>query len=473
MITKVREIEVNKESLPYASAALRCGFKERGFDEKEYILYGRANVYFHQGAGIGIKHKDVPYATRLIVRGPKDSARFSGNVVVEILNASARMDIDRMWVFGKEHFMRNGDVYIGITSKQDTLPALLAYDKERYQDITWASPVKRRVPADIPSDVMLPDDPDSETGLFWDMLHDLSDLLRGAYPCEGFSLYKNAKLVLTGWSQSACYLYRYLSSVLPYVKEKEGKDPFDGYMAAGGVHTKRVPLNQDGYYEESQNPKCTIVHIDRPFMDVQTESEHNWYDDLAERLEDSDKADFLYRGYDIAGASHDSVQTLLEYYKQDEGTRRIGMTPTYRGRHPYPNDFPTHLVFHALFKALFTWIREGKAPEKISRIELDENGCTKTDIHQNALGGVRTPFTDLATCSYHNFSRIGDEYERLFGHVEVLEACKIRDRYKDLTSYEKLVRENTDACIRLGTLLAEDREEAVSYALDAAKRRGL
>ena len=67
---------------------------------------------------------DAPYTTRLLVRRPRDPEKFSGNVVVEILNASAMMDIDRIWVNTWRYFTRHGDIYIGITSKGHVVDAL-------------------------------------------------------------------------------------------------------------------------------------------------------------------------------------------------------------------------------------------------------------------------------------------------------------------------------------------------------------
>jgi hypothetical protein len=38
-----------------------------------------------------------PYETRIIVRRPANPRRFSGNVVVEMLNPTSLSDVDIMW----------------------------------------------------------------------------------------------------------------------------------------------------------------------------------------------------------------------------------------------------------------------------------------------------------------------------------------------------------------------------------------
>lgn len=45
MITRLEEISVTKESYPFASAERYLKLSERGYVEKEYYMYGTANVY--------------------------------------------------------------------------------------------------------------------------------------------------------------------------------------------------------------------------------------------------------------------------------------------------------------------------------------------------------------------------------------------------------------------------------------------
>ena len=70
-------------------------------------MSGTANVY-REGEHYRpeVICSDAPYTTRVLVRRPETPAKFSGNVVVEVLNASAMMDIDRMWVDSWKFFTR-------------------------------------------------------------------------------------------------------------------------------------------------------------------------------------------------------------------------------------------------------------------------------------------------------------------------------------------------------------------------------
>ena len=108
MITRLEEISVTKESYPFASAERYLKLSERGYVEKEYYMYGTANVYetADERGGVRVRTADAPYTNRIIVRAPQDTAKCSGNVVVEIINPTSFMEIDRMWILGWKKFVR-------------------------------------------------------------------------------------------------------------------------------------------------------------------------------------------------------------------------------------------------------------------------------------------------------------------------------------------------------------------------------
>lgn len=145
MITEMRLVPVTADSHPFASAQFHCRLSEIGYTEEEYFLSGTANVYEEgENNRPEIIFRDAPYTTRVLIRRPADKSRFSGNVVVEVLNATAMMDIDRMWVNSWKHFTRSGDVYVGITSKGHVVDALKRFDPARYAPISWANPMPER-----------------------------------------------------------------------------------------------------------------------------------------------------------------------------------------------------------------------------------------------------------------------------------------------------------------------------------------
>ena len=90
MITEMQLVPVTADSHPFASAQFHCRLSEIGYTEEEYFLSGTANVYEEgENNRPEIIFRDAPYTTRVLIRRPADKSRFSGNVVVEVLNATA------------------------------------------------------------------------------------------------------------------------------------------------------------------------------------------------------------------------------------------------------------------------------------------------------------------------------------------------------------------------------------------------
>ena len=60
-----------------------------GYVEKEFLVQGDASTYGGPVTGpVEVAQTNVPYATRVLVRYPKDASKFSGRVVVEPFNTS-------------------------------------------------------------------------------------------------------------------------------------------------------------------------------------------------------------------------------------------------------------------------------------------------------------------------------------------------------------------------------------------------
>ncbi len=472
MIRRIYRKENTATSHPFPSAAHKLGFEEAGYVEDEYFFEGTANVYEEHGErSKKILHENMPYCNRFLMRKPADAERFSGNIVVEILNATAGFDIDRMWIVGAREFMRNGDIYVGVTSKPDVLDSMMKADSERYESISW------RIPYDRPENqygvtdrAVLPKKKECETGLFWDMLTELSEILRTDEKIipAGTKRY----LYLLGWSQSAVYMYTYLKY---FAFSETGKSVFDGYLAAGGVHSFIVPLNQNDYGRETDVRKNRITYMPVPFISVQTESENARFEGLKVRQEDSDEENLKYRIYEIAGATHDTKFSLLDYYVEDQDMEKTGYKPCYdQFLDDYPNDYPYEYCFYAIYRMLFSWVRDGSCPPHGERIAVDVDGENKKDALGNAIGGVRTPFLDVPVVTYYPYSAIKRENDvidkhGLLGHTEPFSKYKFEKLYGTIENYRKLVEQSAKEHAAKGYLLPEDIEDCVNEAVEKAK----
>lgn len=395
MISGISEMPITDESYPFSSAERYCHLSAYGYVEREYRVDGTANVYrtADEDGGVEVMTADAPYSNRIVVRAPKDPAQASGNVVVEIINPTSFMEIERMWILGYGEFVRSGDIYVGITSKPNTIAKLKEFNPDRYGFMSWANPTPERPfdydPKQLERGGALPDmDISYETGLFWDMLTDLAWLLRGDSDLNPIRDYPRQTICLTGWSQSGAYLFRYLNS-FAYREDvcRDGR-VFDGYLSGGGIHSMCIPVNQ---YESDRgyaHHLLRVEHAEEPFIALQTESENGRFESWRTLIPDSDDPDFKYRLYEVTGSSHDTQWSYVDYYQDDEDLKRIDHLPVYVGKHAEANAYPSQYLFHAAFRNLFRWVRTGAAPATCPRIELDTNGENVKD----ALGTPRAAF---------------------------------------------------------------------------------
>lgn len=286
-------------------------------------------------------------------------------------------------------------------------------------------------------------------------------------------------IVLTGWSQSACYLIRYLNDIAYLGREHS---VFDGFLAAGAPRYFPVPLNQYETLRCAQNDKVQIQKVKEPCIVLQTESENAILGAYQTVRNDGDERDYMCRHYDIAGASHGTVYSLIEYYEKDEDLDRIGFRFGYPGQNEEPNNYPLEIPVGAMFRNLFYWIDTGVAPQPCDRIRADSSGENVKDALGISVGGIRTCLLDYPTGSFCNYSdkKAGGsavypdaDKDVLFGHEEPFPGQMLRKMYGSLDNYRKLCTEHTLSQVMKGFVVREDAELLIEKAMERAVRRGL
>ena len=230
-----------------------------GYVEEEYLVSGRANVYSWPAPGPAVvRTPDAPYTTRVVVRRPAKRSRFSGNVIVEMLNPSNLFDLNIGWALSHEQFMRDGDVWVGITAKPITVAALKAFDPERYESLSFANPLPLSDPGNCTNIQTVVDPPalrsrETEDGLIWDINSQVGAWLRSgdrANPLASGKGRRRDSLVERaygfGYSQTGGYLVDYINAIHPRVVQSDGRPMYDGYIVAvaGGGFVGAVPINQ-------------------------------------------------------------------------------------------------------------------------------------------------------------------------------------------------------------------------------------
>jgi hypothetical protein len=140
----VSPIPITATSYPFGAAmhsACRRSCTAYGFVEEEYLVQGKANVYDWPDPGL------PRYAPQCSVRhprpGPPPGRRHGLQRQRRRRDAqpSNLFDLNIGWALSHNHFLRNGDVWVGITAKPVAIEALKNFDPERYGELTMANPL--------------------------------------------------------------------------------------------------------------------------------------------------------------------------------------------------------------------------------------------------------------------------------------------------------------------------------------------
>ena len=374
-----------------------------GYVEKEFFLSGTANVYeLDADERAIVRSTGHPYTTRLLVRYPSDAAKFSGRVVIDILNASSGVDLEDLWRRSWDHILKSGHAYIGITSKTDTANALKRFDATRYADLKWQV------------------DGVDENGLIWDMLSHLGTQLRKPGTGGLLGTLAPSWVYLGGQSQSGMYLNTYLSAFADRLAvARDGARPlFDGYLNLVGPSS--VAIRSGG-----SNPQHLYKPSGVPQIVIMSEAEHKFSQLPASpgfppfaayvRPADSDSASSKFRFYEIAGAPHaDPTSPIIpnndEIGKANNG--RVRTPKVYNAPH-VETELNIDPFVNAALENLHQWAANGvAAPPAMGNwmrysTAVDSSGRTQytplRDQYGNALGGLRSPMIEAPLHRYYAF----------------------------------------------------------------------
>src|SRR4249920_1390558 len=161
------------DSYPFGGAAhtrVPEDLKLRGYVEEELLVSGNANVYDWPKASATavVRTANAPYTTRLLIRRPAKPSQFSGNVIVEMLNPSNLFDLNLGWAMSHRQIVRNGDAWVGITSKPVSVVTLKTFNPARYERLSLANPLGLDDPRNCTT-VAGDSARTTENGLVWDM----------------------------------------------------------------------------------------------------------------------------------------------------------------------------------------------------------------------------------------------------------------------------------------------------------------
>ena len=379
--------------------------KKYGYVEEEYFVHGKANVYTLKGDHAEIKSEASPYTNRILVRKPANMKKFSGNVVVELINPTNGWDVVPMWCQVWPSMLADGDVYVGITIREGCVASLKKYDAKRYEALNWANPNKN--PGEISKKILMYQHCSKETeyGLFWDMLTQLGDFLKSE---EGSTFIGGniEKVYAMGCSQSGMYLSTYINVFHESDRPSPIEAPFDGYLSYTG--SMMVPLNQEEDPAEPTDPIQVTKNCPVPFIRIMSQWDfRDFAGHISHRRADSDEIGDRFRLYEVASHAHNTLVGCL-YRPGYEEIAAIGQKTGLPATDFAP--LPMEAVMRQALRNLDGWARgEMVPPHAPSFIETDETGYAALDENGNCKGGFRLPDIDVPIATYHSGTKTNDQ----------------------------------------------------------------
>jgi hypothetical protein len=346
---------------------------QRGYVEEEYFVSGEAQRYQPVGS-LSADGKwtfrpagTAPFKTRIVVRRPKDRAKFNGTVLVEWTNVSAGYEIAN----ADSPSVYEGMAHVAISAQQVGLhgfpggkaQGLRQWDAERYGSLSH--------PGDSCS---------------YDIYRQIARLLtpegRKAKvdPLRGLPV---KKLIAVGASQSGLCLTGYFNAIQPM------DAVFDAFMIL------ITPGGASGYDDRIFNPPDpqmsarfrtpVLLRDDLPAKLMVVNSEAEALAFFRARQPDTSK----FRYWEVAGASHAPTGILRMF---DEKNARDGLPTLTNPRH-HSSDVMWRPSYDAALVHVQRWLHGGSPPPSQPPINVVacETPYIERDVYGNAKGGVRLP----------------------------------------------------------------------------------
>jgi len=449
-VPKATAVPVTADSHPLAAAAQSLqplDLAKAGYVEEEFILKGKANLYDWLPSGSVARTVSGPYADRILVRRPSNPARFSGTVVVELMNSARRFDWDMMWSYLHDHLMEHGDAWVGVTMP-GAVAGLQKFNPSRYASLSFANPAP-----DAPCAAVKGGPPAAEEGLRWDVLSQVAAALKSGAPGEPMAGFKVEAVYMTTQTGD---LETYINAIHPQAVLENNKPAYDGYLVKNPTVPARISACAAAVART--DARAVIKDINVPVVAVVAQGEVAG--SLPFLRPDADNGlNGRFRLYEIAGAAH------IDKFAYDTGfpsfPDQIAAVGAAQGSPAWPFtamcDPPIPLSEHPLLKYSYDaalmnldqWVRKGIAPPKAERMQV-KDGPTPTlvmDEFGHAVGGVRSPWVDVPAATYTTTSPGPGTCAEL-GHVIPFDAARLKALYPTPQDYAKKVSVDVDTLVK-------------------------
>ena len=391
--------------------------------------YAKFNYEAREYFVSGTTSTGAPYKTRIVVRKPKDNARFNGLILAESMHPSCNP-----WVFHFTQVYAMTTGVIGLEVLTTTPAGLAAANQARYQDLV--------VPNGATNDIL------AQVGALIKSNHKDNPML-------GLVL---RKMILAGSSASAAVAQNYLTNAHMAQRLADMKPIYDGFM----------PTSANGQ----------IPAIDVPTILVPTMREAFTGNGTAQP--DNDKL----RVYEFAGMAHIDSRVAGAYYP-DPCKASIS-------RYPLGSEMAVALdkLFTWVDKGLAPPHADRYYvdfnPDNKPQVDRDKGSQFALDEFGNVRGGIRNPYVDVPVKSFHvpdeaASPRISSPHytiaaRRTGGADPDAQLCglanfeipmskeQLKKLYKNPQDYAKKVAQHYDELVKQGWALPVYRDMVVAEA---------
>ena len=396
-----------------------------GYTEAEYFVSGQARNL----AGTAT----APFTTRIIVTRPLAASRFNGSVLLDWTNVTAQFENAVDSLEAQEMLIREGFAYVHVSAQKAGIcctpltPKI--WDPVRYKALSH--------PGDDYS---------------YDIFSQIATAIRspsGVDPMNGLHV---ERILASGQSQSASYLYDYVTKVQP------SAGVIDGFLIhGGGSKTYTTP------------PAVPVLHLlsdaeASPSQPNTTQNYRLW------EIAGSAHSDFWLGYHQVFGQGPRSLADAAQ--KSASAWRQVNRIGGNYGERLHPMlatcvlagaAFPMHYATSTAILRLDQWVATGVAPPSGPRFAF-KGANLALDAHGNALGGIRLPPVDVPVARYVSTLCV------LGGLTIPFTEVQLRLLYPTHADYYAKMKSATLASVNAGWLLPEDGADLLQRAC-AAKIR--
>ena len=439
-----------------------------GYQLDEFVVSGKATRYAlrrpvgEDGKIDIVADGSADYTTRYVVARPADAKKFNGTVLVEWLNVTAGQDTPADWMVAHREMLRRGYAYVAVSAQQVGVEGGASI-------MGMGLPLKKANPKRY-AGLSHPGD-----AFAFDIYSQVGKALKAKGASGLLGSLKPARVIGIGESQSAMFLSTYVNAVDPLSRAYDGYLVHSRFGSGAGMNGVGVRSATVGNSQAMPEQLKFRPDLRVPVLSLETETDlygGNISGYAGSRVKDHK----TLRVWELAGAAHADGYLFNGAFRDDgkrsaEELAKIFVpstnTPGIKVDKPYNTGQPHHYVLEAVLAAIDRWVRTGRAPASTAVIGVNPGAPLSfvLDANGNALGGVRTPWTDVPTMKLSGIGNSGSFTASLVGTSEPYDLAKLAALYPGGKSdYLKRFTVSLDAAIAKGHLLGDDRQEILDIA---------